>query len=238
MRPPLVVAIALALVPSAAVAHPWHLQGSVGTDFPIALGARLDVEGPYRLRLSTSVGTMPGAYVDAINGIAIAAGWFTQSEADLIRVALRSSFVWRTHLGWRPWARHGFTAMVGYGLVTLGGGASAEQLITGVTGAMPPSHQGGSTSMTYSYAVTSTLHMIDVEVGWEWLFLRDRLVVQAALGFAGTLSSRTTITPQYTPRFPQATANFAAYAAGYLDDTLQAYVFSPVATVTVGYRFF
>ncbi|MEZ4407501.1 MAG: hypothetical protein R3A52_13650 [Polyangiales bacterium] len=156
-------------------------------------------------------------------------------EAELIGIALQSSFVWRTHVGWRPFTRHGFVVMAGYGLVTLGGGASAEALIAGITGrSLPPGNAGAN----YTYAVRSTLHMVDVELGWEWLFLRDRPVVGAALGFAGTLTSRTTITPQYTPRAPQATASLSAYGQEYLDDLLRSYVFTPVLSVSVGYRFF
>lgn len=225
----------VALAPSRASASPWRLTLSAGTDFPIALSARADVEGPYRLRASTSLGVMPGAYVDAINALATSAGWYTQSEADLIRIALQTSLVWRTHVGWRPFARHGFNVMAGYGLVALGGGASAQQLIAGITGQMPPGNNATAASATY--AVSSTLHMIDVELGWEWRLLGEHLVVQAALGFAGTLASHTTITPQYTPRYPQATATFANYGAAYLDDTLQSYVFTPTLSVFAGYRF-
>jgi len=161
--------------------------------------------------------------------------WYGEGEAELIRTALQTSLVWRTHLGWRPFPREGFTVMAGYGLVTLGGGASAQELIAGITGAMIPP---GSASAMLSYRVRSTLHMVDVELGWEWTFLRDRLVVHAALGFAGTVASQTRITPDYTPRAPQVTASFAAAGERYLDGLYQSYVFTPVLSVGVGYRFF
>ncbi|MFO0629645.1 MAG: hypothetical protein U0325_28975 [Polyangiales bacterium] len=228
-------ALALLVAPAAAHADPWHLTLSGGTDFPISAGARLDVEGPARLRLSTAVGAMPDAYVSAINSLATAAGWYSDSEAALIRTALHSSLVWRTHLGWRPFSRLGFTVMAGYGLVALGGGASAQELIAGITGqTIPP----GTTTGSYTYSVSSTLHMIDVELGWEWTFFRNRLVLSASLGFAGTVASRTTIRPEYTPRAPQAVAQFANYGATYLDNLMTSSVFTPVIGLGVGYRFF
>lgn len=238
MRPLVRAALALlavAVSPSLARADPWRLTLSAGTDLPLSLSARVDVEGPYRLRLSTSVGVMPGPYVDAINAVGTSAGWYTQSEADLIRIALQTSFVWRTHLGWRPFERHGFVAMAGYGLVTLGGGASAQQLIAGITGQTLPGNN--ATVAMATYGVTSTLHLIDIELGWEWRFLREHLVVQATLGFAGTVSSHSAIEAQYSPRYPQATKAFTDYGAAYLDDILQSYVFTPVLSVFAGYRF-
>jgi hypothetical protein len=231
----LAASLALALAPSAARADPWHLSLSGATDFPVSAGVRLDVEGPARLRLSTSLGVMPEPYVGAINGIATAAGWYSEDEAMLIRTAIKSSLVWRTHLGWRPFPRLGFTVMAGYGLVTLGGGASAQELIAGITGQAIPA---GTMSGRYTYSVAATLHMIDVELGWEWTLLRDRLVLSTALGFAGTLASQTTIRPEYTPRAPQAVAAFANYGATYLDGLMTSYVFTPVISVGVGYRFF
>ena len=104
--------------------------------------------------------------------------------------------------------------------------------MTGAT--IPP----GTGSGTYSYAVRSTLHMVDVEVGWSWRFFSDRLEVSACVGFAGTASSHTTITPQYTPRNPNAAAAFTNYGAQYLDDTLQSYVFTPVLSLWAGWRVF
>lgn len=227
--------MALVLAGSAAHAEGWHLSAMVATNAPVDVGVRVDVEAPHRLRLSTSVGVMPEGYVSAINGLATAAGWYGDTEANLIQTALRSSIVWRTHLGWRPFPREGFTVMAGYGLVALGGGASAQELIAGVTGAMIPP---GSGSSMFQYRVRSVLHMVDVELGWEWRFLRERLVLHTALGFAGTVAARTTITPDYTPRAPQATAAFAAAGERYLDGLYTSYVFTPVLSIGLGYRFF
>jgi hypothetical protein len=80
--------------------------------------------------------------------------------------------------------------------------------------------------------------MVDVQLGWEWRFLGDHLVVHTALGFAGTASSRTSISPEYTPRAPQATAAFTSAGERYLDGLYQSYVFTPVVSLGVGYRFF
>ena len=105
----------------------WQFGAEALTDFPIHVGAKLWLELPYRLRINTTFGALPGGYVDAINGFLVAVGAYSQQTADMIAAALKSSFVWRVHGGWRPFKRRGAYFEAGYGLVTLGGGLSAAQ---------------------------------------------------------------------------------------------------------------
>jgi hypothetical protein len=213
----------------------WHLQVEALTDLPMNLGAKVIAEGPGRLRLSTSLGYLPGPYVDLVNAIVVGLGGYDQKTADLIRAALGSSLLSRTHLGWRPFATYGFYFEVGYGLVALGGGLSREEILSAVTGRSAPQGEPGSTR---TYNVRSTLHMIDVELGWQWLFFGDRLTLRAALGFAGTLGSATSISPSYAPRAPNLVREFTRAGEAYLDGIYTSYVFTPVVTVALGYRFF
>lgn len=204
------------------------------TDLPIQVGGRLDIEGPWRLRLSTTLGVLPGAYVDLINAVMVAADAYDQDTADLIRAALKNSLIWRIHLGWRPFANYGFYFEVGYGLAALGGGLGGEQLISVATGVKPPSMGPANRQ----YHINSILHMIDVEIGWRWLLWRG-LSLRAAIGFAGTLDAHTTVTPDYNPMpmAKQAEAAFCAKSAAYLDDIYTSYVFAPVVSVGLGWRF-
>jgi hypothetical protein len=212
-------------------ASPWHLQVEALTEVPIDVGARVLVEGPARLRLSSGLGVLPSPYVDLINDFVVAIGGYNQQTANLIASSLSSSLVWRTHLGWRPFPRAGFVFDVGYGLVTLGGGVNAADAIAAAAGRNAPAKPGGAT-----YNVASTLQMIDADLGWEWKLLGDHLVVEAALGFSGTLAASTSATPQGSQsRLKDA---FGEEASNYLDGLYTSYVFTPVATVAVGYRFF
>lgn len=197
----------------------------------MSIGVRGQVEAPFRLRLSTTLGVMPGPYVGAINGFLVGVGAYNQATADLIREALATSLMWRTHLGYRPFRAHGLTVEAGYGLVALGGGASAAELITAMTGQAVPDQADAK-----NFKIGSALHMLDVELGWEWVLFRH-LFVRAAVGGAFTLGSSTTITPDFQPRAPRAIAIFTRAGESYLDDTYRSYVFTPVVSMWAGWAF-
>ncbi len=217
---------------SVAAAVPvWRYALAAGTEFPLSVALRGQVEAPFRLRLSSAVGVLPGPYVSAINGILVGLGAYDQATADLIRDALGSSLIWRTHLGYRPFGRHGFTFEVGYGLVALGGGASASTLVSAATGASSP-EPGADKNVR----VSSALHMLDVELGWEWVVF-EHLFVRAAAGGAFTVAASSSVTPDYAPRAPRVTEAFGASSAAYLDETYTTYVFTPVLSLWAGYSF-
>lgn len=232
------IVCAVALAPAVATADPepragWTIEPLLGTDFPIDVGGGVMVEAPFRVRASTTIGILPGPYVDTINTSLVALGAYSQDVANVISATLSSSLVWRTHVGYRPFRCHGFYAMVGYGYVGLGGGATAAELIEAATGKQLPTPDR---AQPREVAVHSTLDMVDVEVGWEWR-LPHRIEVRAALGGAFTFAASTTITPDYTPANPAATQAFNNAAAAYLDNEYTSYVFTPVITVNAGYLF-
>ena len=213
---------------------PYHLALEAATDFPADVGGRLTAELPWRLRLTTSLGVLPGGYVDVINAVVVGLGGYNQSTADLVRTALQNSLVWRLHAGWRPFERLGLYVDVGYGLAALGGSAAGDQIISAATGRTVPTTGGRQ------YDLSSTLHMVDVEIGWEWA-LWGRLSLRAAVGGAFTLGASTSM----TPKFPTGSAleargvqAFTSFGAAYLDHTYTSYVHAPLVTVAVGYRFF
>lgn len=212
----------------------WRSGVGVGTDFPVSVGVRGQLEAPFRLRLSTSLGLLPGPYVDAINAFVVGVGGYGDSTADVIRSALSTSLVWRTHLGYRPWERLGLHFEAGHGLVALGGSATTSELLTAATGRALPSTDAGTSR---SFDVASTLHMLDAEVGWDFP-VAERFLLRASLGGAFTIASATSVTPDFQPRAPRAIAELSSFSEGYLDDLYTSYVFTPVIGVSASYVLF
>ena len=188
---------------------------------------------PYRLRVAMGAGVLPGAYVDLINAVAVAADAYDENTARIIRSSLETSMVLRFHVGWRPFARYGFVVEVGYGLVALGGAVTNEDLLSLATGVPSPrepiSHR--------DYDVTSTLHMVDVELSYRWVLARG-LVLRVALGFAGTVAAQSKVEPRFTPMAQMTVQRFTNAVEDYLDDTYTSYVFTPTLTAAIGWRAF
>ncbi len=225
------IALALVLGPLPAARADWSLSVEGLSDLPVQVGGRVQLEIPGRLHLSTSLGVLPKPYVELINAVVVAAGKYDQDTADLIEQCLQNSMVWRLHLGWRPFADYGFYLELGYGLVTLGGGLSGEELIELATGKTLPEDDGRT------YDVSSTLHMIDAELGWRFVLWQD-LTLRVALGFTGTLWAKTNVEPDFPVFFPHVIEAFTRPAERYLNDKYTTYVFMPTVTVALGWRFF
>lgn len=214
----------------------WHLGLEALTDFPIQVGGRVSLETPYGLRASTSLGFLPGGYVDVINAVVVAAGGYDQDTADVVAGAISNSLVWRTHLGWRPFRGYGFYFELGYALIALGGDVSTEDLIVVATGIDPPANPSGDSR---EYDVASTLHMFDIELGWELIFWRH-FIVRVALGVGITVAAATEIEPRFDPHplAERGVETLSREGEDYLDDTYTTYVHPPAITVSLGYRFF
>jgi hypothetical protein len=212
----------------------WHLDLVANTDVPLTVGADIRLETPHRLQLSASLGALPSDYIGLINKAVVALDGYDEGTANVVGQALSDSLVLRLRLGWRPMSKRGFYVQVGYSLVTLGGGVSGKDLLS-----LALDHTPEDVGTIQSYSVESTLHMLDVELGWQWTFVRT-YVLRIGLGFSATIESSTQVTPKFTP-IPitaKAVNAFADAAARYLDETYQNYVFTPTATIGFGVRFF
>lgn len=227
------VLLAVLAAPSAATAEGWHLTAELLTDVPIQVGAKVVAEAPQRVRLSTSVGVMPSAYVDLINSTAESFEWYGESTAKLIEIMLQNTVVWRTHVGWRPFPERGFYFEAGYGLGVATGSTVGQADLAEASGAESPMTRGGESLDFESGAV---LHMADVEVGWQWNLWED-LWLRAALGGAFTLGSSVTIERTFESSAP-AWDTFETASEDYLIETLDTYAHTVVGTLAVGYRFF
>ncbi|MBI5502888.1 MAG: hypothetical protein HY907_21770 [Deltaproteobacteria bacterium] len=227
--------LVLVATPATARAADWRLGMEALTDLPLQAGGRWWVEAPYGLHLDTSLGSLPPGYVDLINSVVVEFEGYGEDTATLISAVVSSSLVWRIHLGWRPSADWGFYFTAGYGMVAMNGEVAAGKLILAVLGQKIAE---GVPDANGSYRASSTLHMVDAEIGYMWSMIEDHLTVRLALGFAGTVASATTVEPRFQPAQPAAVAEWTRRSAQYLDDIYTKYLFLPLISVGVGYRYF
>lgn len=223
--------------PKAHDGRDYHLDVEAQTNLPIDVGGRISVEFPHRLRLSTSLGGLPGGYVKVINGIAISTGGYDKDTALVVEETLEGSLVWRTHFGWRPLKKRGFYFEAGYGFASLGGGLAGSDalVLAGVDDEFALAAAG-------DYSVDTKLHMLDVEIGYQFLVARSHIPIRLALGYAGALGSNTEVTPEDNngpARLMEARTDSADQLATYLDDKIfSKYVHTLVVTVGIGFRIF
>ncbi len=212
----------------------WRLTASAGTHFPLDVGARLQAEAPFRLQLATGVGVMPGPYVDVLNGLLVELGAYSDTEAALIEAALNNALIWRTHVGWRPSPRSGFYVQAGYTLVALGGGLTAAEAISAVTGRPLPD---ADADRQVEVTVDATLHQLSVEVGWQWE-LGEHWMLQASLGGFGTLAASSQLrAPNASPLVQLALEPLFAAGEDALNDTFTSYVHGGTVGLRLGYTF-
>lgn len=215
------------------LAPEWTVTAEAMTDFPLQIGAGARVEGPHGLRAHTSLGWLPGPYLDTINAVAVEIGGdegYTEDDAELVKSVLENSLIWRIGAGWRPFEGRGFYFEGGYTLVTLGGSTTSAVLLSSITGRSIPT---GSADRTYEAAATD--HLLGAELGWQW-DLDEHIVLRAALGGAFTISASASV-KQKGGGGNRLVAAFEDYSEDYLVETFESYVHMPLLTVAGGWRF-
>ena len=213
---------------------PITFAAEVMTDFPLQVGAGARVELPYGLRVHTSLGLMPGPYLDTINALCTGMGWYDQLTADLIRAALEDSLIWRIRAAWRPLDELGFYVGAGYSLAALGGGLSGAELVAAASGATLSDQIEGK----LNFETAATVHMLDAEIGWELLFF-DHLLLRIALGGSFTLDAQSALEPGWeVSRLAQPKVDALALAGEvYLDDIMTRYVHTLTLSLALGWQF-
>jgi len=212
----------------------WRLWTEAATDVPLHVGARVEAEFPHRIRVWTSVGVVPTAYVELIDAVSQEFGNYNEETSQVIVETLDSSLVWRLHAGWRPFKRKGWGFDVGYMLATLGGSTTDSALLAAALG-RPVPEEGSN-----EFDVSSTLHLLGFEASHRWNW-KNGLTLRAALGFVSTVAASSTVTPQGDPVRTRLSRGFANDLETYLDDVYTSYVHTPYVGVGVGYdlsRFF
>lgn len=227
------VSLAVLLLSASPASASYHLDLTLHTDLPVQIGGRLTAEFPYRLRLSTSLGVMPSPYIKLVNAIVVSAGGYTQDTADALVATLANSLVWRTHLGWRPW--RGLYVEIGYGVTFLGGGVTGETILALTTGTKPPQ---GSGAASRNYDARLTLHMLDVEIGYELFFFKRRLALRFSLGYAGVMGANTSVKRKFDVQNPVAWNLFTDAMSHAITDAVKTYFHTVTISVGLGYRFF
>ncbi|MFN3201380.1 MAG: hypothetical protein ACE366_23465 [Bradymonadia bacterium] len=212
----------------------WHLTTELVNDVPVQIGLRATLTTPNRIRFGTSIGYMPGAYVDLINNTAEALDWYGEPTALLIETIISDSLISRTHVGWQPWADKGFYFEAGYAFVGVssGGTVTAQELATAAEIETP--NIGNSDR---GFEASATLHMVDLEVGWMWSAW-DALWLRAALGGAFTVSSSATVERNFSSGPAQAWDTFEQASEDYLVDIFGSYGHTVVLSMAVGYQVF
>jgi len=202
------------------------------TNAPIDFGGRLSIELPLGFEVSTEVGVMPAVYAEGVNALLLAVRAYPPEVGVLVRTGLQSSFVWRSHLAYSVW--RGLYVAAGYGLLSFGGGLTAGEALAAVSGQDIPTGFAPREMVRLS----STLHMVDAEVGYRLIFW-NQLVLRVGLGGAFTIASATRVsTDRQLLEQSAYFKEFARQVERFLDHTYRSYVFSPVLTVAIGYRFF
>ena len=148
--------------------------------------------------------------------------------------ALNNSLLWRTRVGWRPWAKRGFYVDGGYTLTTLGGGLSGADVLTSVLG---DSYEFSAPNER-AFDIGASVHFIDTEIGWEWA-VRDKIWLRAALGGAFTVAASTDIQPSWTPApIAQGPIEVISVAGEeYLNDIFTQYVHTATLSLALGWSF-
>lgn len=210
---------------------PPSVRVEVGTTAPLDVGVGALAEAGPRLRLGTSVGVMPGPYVDGINAaIALFTPGWGEDEQRLVDDTLRSSLVWQANAGWRPAA--GFVVQADSTVVTLGGASTTAALVSALSEAsLPPGFEGAELD------ATATLWLLGGELGWDQAVWRG-LHLRGGLGWSFTVASRTTITADRAGFLgDRALDALAVGGAAYLDDTFRRYAHPPTARLALGWAF-
>lgn len=230
------VALLTCLTAPAARSTASDARGTVEvvSDLPLHAGAAFWFGLPSGWIAGTSLGQMPRAYVDLINTASIQLGGMDSETAEVVEHALAESLVWRARTGWQRAGAEAFYAVLGYSLITLGGGAKGESLLRLAT-----ENPNDEFTEALSYDLASTLHLVDIEVGWTWTF-DETYTLRVGAGFIATVTSHTTVTPSLAPSGDagERLKAFTDAVAARLDATYQASVFSPTFSLALGWRLF
>ena len=216
----------------------WKLYVEALNEVPLNVGVRLLAESPGRLRLGTSVGFLPDPYLDSINFIVVEAEVYNAQVADLIAVALKNSFLWKSYLGWRPVADLGSYVELQYTVMGLGGGLSDEELV--VTATEAEVQDGTKLSREPNVSLDSTIHMIGVEAGYQWEF-DSGLTLRTGLGFALTMKASFDVVVEGEGAQRAASRFNASLEEGtetYLKEVFIEWVHTPFVALSAGYRLF
>jgi hypothetical protein len=214
-----------------------HFDLGFGTEAPISVGGVATLEVPGRILFQLGVGFMPHGYVNAVDGFLTAVKAYDANVSGLVRSSLGNSFVLRASGGWRPFPNAGLEIMGGYTLMTMGGSATAADLINAVlieSGSGQRVPQGGA--LAAEIPLAATLHNVHVSLGWRWLLADDHLVIRASVSYLQTLASNVSVDLSNTQASAQQVAVNDALNA-FVGPYFTKYAKAPTLGLSAAYRF-
>jgi hypothetical protein len=210
------------------------------TDIPLLVGAGVLLETRSRFRVRSSLGVMPQGYLKLSNRLIKGVDADYPEEAQLLmEQAVDDTITWRSQVGLRPFRRAGFYVHAGYTLLGVRGDATGEELI-GAAEALDEDQGELMRRMNPDrVAMNSRLHMIDMELGWDFE-LGERANLRLGAGWAYTLYSKTRVVAEFdeSTQMPEDEVElFEEISGKYLDAIYRSYVHPPSLSLAFGVRF-
>lgn len=238
IRVAFLVAACAVMAPAPSDAAP-SVRAELGTDPPVDAWLGVLIEGPARVRLTSSIGLVPGPYLFAMRKIGEqVVPDFAGGLARVAEASLSNSAVWRIHLGWRPFASRGFIFHIGWSAISMRAGANASFFMAGVyEQELDPEIR--ETSDKVQAVAIAELQMLDLGLGWEWQ-LKGPLYLRLLLGwsFAQIVDVHANIDWQPgTDVDPDQAAKVEVLVDDYLSESLRSSGHPPRVVFALGWRF-
>lgn len=211
------------------------------TDVPLQIGAGVMLESKHRLRLRSSLGFISGAYIDGVNAFAqtYSPQPYTDAVAELVSESLENSMVWRTHVGMRPGERAGLYMHAGYTLVSFGSKTTGAELLEAALEIGDVDMSSGPMGAARDVQIDSNLHLVDVELGWDF-YVGRHANLRIGAGYSHTFFSKTRISARYEADPQMSTAELQEMERNgevLLDAIYQEYLRFPTVSMAFGLRF-
>lgn len=230
-----------AIVPAPQPRNRGTIRLEAMTDVPLQIGAGVMLESKHRLRLRSSLGFISGAYIDGVNAFAqtYSEQPYTDAVAELVSESLENSMVWRTHVGMRPGERAGLYMHAGYTLVSFGSKTTGAELLEAALEIGNIDMSAGPMGAARDVQIDSNLHLVDVELGWDF-YVGRHANLRIGAGYSHTFFSRTRISARYDADNQMNTAEIQEMERNgevLLDAIYQEYLRFPTVSMAFGLRF-
>ncbi len=210
------------------------------TDVPVLVGAGMLLETRSRLRLRSSLGVMPRGYLRLSNALIRGLDTEYPEEAEvLVEQAVDDTITWRSQVGFRPFRRAGFYVHAGYTLLGIRGDATGEELVMAAESFDEDQGELMRRMNPDTIAMSSRLHMVDVEFGWDFA-LGERANLRLGAGWAYTMHSKTSVEASFDDTSGMDADEIALFediSGKYLDAIYRRFVHPPSLSLAFGLRF-
>lgn len=209
----------------------WSITALAGTDVPLDIAAGLQLETPFRLRLTGTAGWLPRPYARALRDDYVSVYDGAEPVGELLEDAMAGAFVAHGQLGLRPFRDHGFVISAGYAWAANDrDGLLAGEIEGAGSGVLAAADRIGRT-----FATKLRVHIVDGQLGWQW-GIGPGLMLRASLGAQKIVHTTTSLSPSFTPAEPATVARVIDVAERRLEDAGTG-LWAPQGSVYLGYTF-